>query len=71
MWSAKDPAVEVIEVESGRATLRVALESIAGDDEGFPTGGPDWSVEDYDRFAGWALIVVPADEVEGLCAEVA
>lgn len=71
MWNANDCDVEVVEVSGGRATLRVALDALRVDGDGVPVAGPDWSVEDYDRFRGWAVINVPADEVEGLCAEVA
>lgn len=63
MWSANDPAVEVVETSEREATLRVPLHTVSVDDEGYPIG-----VEDYSRFKNWAVIIVPTDEVEGLCA---
>lgn len=62
MWSANEPGVEVVEVVDGVATLRVRYDMLTEfDSEGFPLG-----VEDYDRRQNWALVLFPADEVEGL-----
>jgi hypothetical protein len=65
MWNVS-PNTRLVSVDGDRATLEVPLSSLTFDAEGHPRGGADWSVEDYDATAGWALIDVPANEVEGL-----
>lgn len=71
MWNANDPNTQLVETFScardkrRKATIRVPLETIEFD-EGHPVSSRHCVIEDFDRFAGWALITVAADEVEGL-----
>lgn len=54
------PTTTLIDVDlaANVATLRVPFDSVETDGEGRLVG-----VEDSDRFAGWAVISYPADEV--------